>query len=156
MRPHQLHHPDVFHHGGKNIINEPIGAFSVMLDSLIVTSSNDYEGFQTLPLYQGKRLVQLLDTVHVSLPKITIRDQQDCPTFTDSLTLPECKASIDTLSDGIYTIVPVNVGKKQMQRGLPIGEADVATSLQLTFRTLSMSHVSNVKTHAIPELSRPN
>lgn len=74
---------------------------------------SDYEGYQALALYQGKRLVELLDTAAVSLHRITMYDRQDQYTYMNSLTLNVRKSSIDTLTDGAYTIVPVSFGKKQ-------------------------------------------
>jgi hypothetical protein len=136
------YHPDVFHHGGKNINNEPIGDFSVTLDSLYIYSYNDYEGYQALALYQGKRLIQLLDTAAVSLHKTVMYDAQYQYTYIDSLTLNVRKSSIDTLADGAYMIVPVNFGKKQLQSGTVISASDVSKSIFTHPCTLSME-ISN-------------
>lgn len=138
------YHTDIFHHGGKDIINEPIDAFSVTLDSIFIPSGNDYKGYQALALYKDKHLVKLLDTIPISLSKMITLGRNEHYAFIDSLTLNVPKASIDTLSDGMYTLLPVNVGEKQMQSGSPISEADVTASFQLTFRTLSME-ISNGK-----------
>ena len=134
----QKYHPDVFHHGGKDIINEPIDSFTVTLDSLYIYSDSDYEGYQALALYQGKRLVELLDTADVSLHRITMYDGKEQYTYSDSLTLNVRKASIDTLADGAYTLVPVSFGKKQLQSGTALSAADIAVSILATRRTLSM------------------
>lgn len=99
---------NLFGNGVLTLSSQPVGTFTVSLDSLYIDSNKDYESVVALALYDGNKMVELLDTASIVFSQRMLTDDSNVANVT--FTVPKSKT--DTLADGGYELVPMSIGKR--------------------------------------------